>query len=409
MFSGLRMFPLMATSLPGTPEEVKDALLLSADLARTRPELMTDWMWKCLIMKEPTAPASATWFYPFFPAGTIFDVEHRPYAAHGRPRFTPEQIANFRTEAPYSRDLTDQSVKALGEKATTEAIAREYGDMAAYDLSFAWVLARRVSEQPEEYARRLEAISVMSPASRSTLAEFFVDRGRIADAVAQYERWLESDGHELGVAARSDWLIRHYFETGQQEKATALAERAADVYSYPGLIAGANLHEWRGESDDAEELLIKARDRYDFSPQYDLLAFYLRHGRKGVEPARLMADLFPAGMKPAAVASLKGAPGSGVRVRSTGETGKRNGIEAGDVIVAVDGYTVQNSRQWRVVRQVRLEPEMRLIVWRGGRYREVTAPLRFNWVYGTVVDYKPEPKAPPVTPAAAAAATGGTE
>ena len=91
---------------------MKESLLLASQIARERPDLVTDWMWKCLI------------------TGTIFDVEHRPFAAHGRPRFTAGQLANFRTEAPCSPDLADQALKLMGANPPTEAIARQYGEMA---------------------------------------------------------------------------------------------------------------------------------------------------------------------------------------------------------------------------------------------------------------------------------------
>src|SRR5687768_11828796 len=111
-------------------------------------------------------------------------------------------------------------------------------------------------------------------------------------------------------------------------------------------------------------------------------------------------------MKRVTAGSFKGAPRAGALVQATGKAGKRQGLEPADVVVAVDGYAVQNAAQYQVIRNISLDPAMRVVVWRAGRFVEVATRLRFDWVYGRINDYKPSPKTEPVAPAAAAAATG---
>ena len=161
----LRLFPLLAVSFAGTRGQLKDTFAAAVQLARTRPELLTDWMWKCLIIKDPTAPASATWFYPYFPMGTLYDLDHRPYAAGSESRFAPEQIAAFRERAPYARGLAFEAARPL-KGPTREQLTSIYGEQANYDLTMATALATVVLDQPSAYAQQYERISEMDPGQR---------------------------------------------------------------------------------------------------------------------------------------------------------------------------------------------------------------------------------------------------
>ena len=203
-------------------------------------------MWKCLISKDATAPASAAWFYPFFPMGTLYDFEHRPYAAGNEARFPSTGIARLRQRAPYARSFTFEAARAY-RTPSLEQLTAVYGEQASYDLEMAIDLAGTVFDRPDAYAPRYERISQMAPFQRLTLTEYFVDRGQTDAGVKQYEQWLETSDDEVGISNCVQWLLRHYFETGQQEKATALADRAAEAYSYRGLKTKADLLEWRGD------------------------------------------------------------------------------------------------------------------------------------------------------------------
>lgn len=112
--------------------------------------------------------------------------------------------------------------------------------------------------------------------------------------------------------------------------------------SFYGVSARADLHDWRGEHQQAKAL-------YDFS----------------------------------------GAPTKGARLREVGEAGRRVGLLNNDVVVAVDGIRVEGYWQYRVARNSRDARDLTLIVSRDGRYREVAAPFRYGWPVSNVVDYVP--------------------
>jgi hypothetical protein len=392
-FSTLRLFPLVAVALPGTPEEQQREVAAAINLARTRPELVTEWMWKCLAAKNGATPAAAQWFDPFIPKGTIYDVDHRPWAGPGQPRFSPRDIASLLREAPYSRSLVDAAVAGLGRNPSPAALEVLYGNLAAYDLQFAQQLAWLAQGDVPAYTERMEHVASLSPVLRYQLAAYLADHGRIPDAVRQYERWLQESGSEIWISNQVGWLLRHYHDTGQTEKATRLADRAGAVYSYAGLVARAHLHEWRGELAQAEEVLKKASERYDYSD--DLLGFYLAHGRTGSEVDKAKAAVFPQGLTRIIVATQPARPPAGVLVAYAAESGRRNGLESGDVIVAVDGIIVRNRNQYDAMRAAGSKPAMQLIVWRKGGYQEITTDLRYSWLRSTLRDYTPPDRTGP--------------
>lgn len=52
---------------------------------------------------------------------------------------------------------------------------------------------------------------------------------------------------------------------------------------------------------------------------------------------------------------------------------RRGGLKRGDVIVAIYGVRVRNLKQYLCGRNFDSRPEMNLIVWQGGQYRELKA------------------------------------
>ena len=83
LFGGLRLYPIAAVAIAHTREEANGALPGAAPLARTRPELVTDWAWKRLRAQATYAAVApieypSAWVAPFVPAGTAFDADHRP-------------------------------------------------------------------------------------------------------------------------------------------------------------------------------------------------------------------------------------------------------------------------------------------------------------------------------------------
>ena len=91
-----------------------------------------------------------------------------------------------------------------------------------------------------------------------------------------------------------------------------------------------------------------------------------------------LAPVFPAGLAAAPTDSAR--PAGGVIVTKDNQTARQAGLQAGDIIVGLEGWRVANLQQYRAVNAF-FEPEqtqMKLTVWRGHLFPvTVVAPDRF--------------------------------
>ena len=63
-------------------------------------------------------------------------------------------------------------------------------------------------------------------------------------------------------------------------------------------------------------------------------------------------------------------------------------MASGDIIVAIDGYQVDNLEQYYIVRDKSDEPQVRFIVWHKNRYLNVDAKLK-NRKFGVDIETYP--------------------
>jgi hypothetical protein len=391
-FGRLRLFPLVAMIDSSTKEDFPPAAVATANLVVSRPDLVTYWLWTCLLKKvpagmlQPPPPDTAPWFAPYFLPGTAFDSERRPYSPTKEPRLKPSDIDFLHKRAPYSRALAYEASQVHG--ATLAAKQEMFGPLAEYDLGLIRDLARAAWSDEAVYINYMERAAQWDLDAYWDLAPYLADHGRGDEARDAYQHWFDLGRNRVIISNNMRWLVWQYFQRGEQARATEVAESAAGTYSATGLLTLADLHEWRGELAEAEALHRAIVERYE-TTIHDLLAFLLRTGRTGAEVGQLTAKVFPKGMARVTGASLSGAPADGVLVQGTGVIGAREGLKIGDVVVAVDGLLVQNANQYRVARGASADPIIRFTVWRDGQYVEVPARLRLGWVVSGIEDYKP--------------------
>jgi hypothetical protein len=391
-FSTLTLYPLAATGIAYSRDEVARVFPRTRVLVQTRPDLVTDHVWRTVqgmaaYAVLPTPRDAASWFRPLVLPGTAFDMDSRSQPDGDKPRLTQAQLAVLRQHAPYSRRLAVEAVRWRGN-ASYETLHEEYGSLAPYDVELARALAKAAWERPEIYVPQMERVCAMSADDGYwDLAPYLVDHGRVDEGRRAYERWLAIGQKEVAISNSMWWLVRHYYERGEHTKATAVAERVAETGSFWGLVTRANLHDWQGEPDEAERLHRTAWRRYE-NPN-ELLAFYLRAGRKGPEVLELTREIFPAGMTRITAGAPAAAPQDGVVVRTTGVIGAAEGLKVNDVIIGIDGVRVRNVAQYRAVRGASAQDTMKLTVWRGDRHMEVSARLRYRWIVNSIETHQP--------------------
>ncbi len=392
-FAGLRLYPLLAITLAPTKEEARPGMAGSLRLIQTHPELVTHWMWKSVLAKETWSglpvriPPLDSWFAPAFPAGTIFEPNTRPWRAGPVLQFTPATIAPYRSAAPYAKPLCFVSLGKDYEKATAGVLKQEFGEIAAFNLDAAKRIANALKDDPAAYAAAMEKVTELSPEHFDDLAEYSVAHGNLDAARSAYERWFTVGRDEVAIANSAEWMVRDYFLRHENAKATALANRAADVYSYGGLITRARLYDWSGDPGSAERYYRMAFERYDLPA--DLAGFYIRERRKGTAVDQVMWKVFPGGVTTIVMPSLIAAPKDGVSIEAAGLIGQQNGMRTGDIVIGVDGMRVQNLWQYRAAKAASLDPVVRYTVWRDLQYLEVPARLRYGWLDIRAKNYQP--------------------
>lgn len=199
------------------------------------------------------------------------------------------------------------------------------------------------------------------------------------------------------------WLMAHHLKHEEQRKALEVADVAISVAraSDSGLRDIAQVLEKMGEYERAETSYKKYGERR-IDPWF-IVGFYSRHQdetgehgptlRKGF--SKLKERYFPDGMRRVRVKDFDSPPRSGVLFAKTTPTLEQKGFQDDSVIVAVDGYQVDNPRQYMFVRA--MAPDKRrltLIFWDGEQYRQLTGKVDQRRRFGTgqMKTYRPEGK-----------------
>ncbi len=262
-----------------------------------------------------------------------------------------------------------------GNSFTYEQAQQVLGSMIDYYVP-ALDLARRAHgltfDQQIELAKKSAAID---PDNYYGLAQLYLNQGQNDKAAEAYQQWYDKATDRVEVSNSIDWLVTYYYDHGQSDKAMAIATEAAQVYSYRGLQTMMDLQEKMGQLDTAEDYGKKILERYnDNSP---LIAFYQRQVNKGNSSYQdklhqHTATAFPDGLKKVTLDSFSGPPATGFSFAQTTEAMQRAGLSSEQVVVALDGYAVQNQAQYVSVRALSISPTMKFIVWDGQAYREIT-------------------------------------
>jgi len=93
-----------------------------------------------------------------------------------------------------------------------------------------------------------------------------------------------------------------------------------------------------------------------------------------------LAKLFPEGLQ-AAATTMPEKPAKGVFVNKDSERSRKAGVRAGDIIVGLEGWRVENDRQYFAINTFKDVDVLKLTVWRGQLFAvEVPAPRRLMGV-----------------------------
>jgi len=178
------------------------------------------------------------------------------------------------------------------------------------------------------------------------------------------------------------WLLTHYANSGQRDKAKDVADMAAATGLLPAMEAKVHLLEESGEYAEAEACCREIEQRHDYVGA--LVGFYRRHNdqedKNGTTYQQRYEELrkrcFPKGLHKVQLVGSSEPPAHGVSFKGENSTMRHYGFRPETVVCAVDGYQVENPTQYYFVRELdAANPRMDLTIWSGDRYQDITVSI----------------------------------
>jgi hypothetical protein len=382
----LSMFPLATifwTKGPRGSEADLQYINEAIDFAMDAPERVTPTVWAFLETGSNYEavrhgmPSKAGWFVPTA-ARAAYDAGTR-LADLGSP-LSPDAFSALIQDAPFDYGVGNEFLRrTYGDKPPYSDVLKVFKLRIDYDLR-ALRLAREGATEPDERIRLFRTSCEVASMECISLGAELVRQDRADEAALAYKRGLDDPSVDAVMKANSaSWLVTYYFEHGQTAAALSLAEEAGGTGAQAGLTTQAYLYERLGRLEDAERVYRDADESYE-RPE-GLIGFYYRavNVRKQTAYAAALHEqlgrVFPGGL--VEVSANSGSPATGVIVMKDSELSRAAGLQAGDIIIGLEGWRVDNLTQYRVVNAFFKTDRMKITAWRG-RVFEVTvsAPNR---------------------------------
>ncbi len=398
-FSDLRLYPFVrrfnSVTVAAYHKGVDEALPVTI----ATPHLVAPQIWNTLCYKMDFAPLYLPnpdphineWHKHNPPPGTAYDPYPRMNHSSlvGRPD-TVAQLEKLHETAPYDLTISYNLLRLKHhEQPTSVQMEEVYRPLEDFSATVLMRLAKANQSQPERYEELMTKAGELDPSYYLQLGDYLIPRNE-AKAAEVIAKGIKGTPDSVHAASYAGWMIRYYLKQGNKDKARDLAEMAGAVYSYNGLEAKAQFLEETGDMTGAFEWYQRIEDRYGRSGP--VMMFCARYkaktgdARYDNELQRRMSSLFPSGLTAAKLADFSTAPTDGVIVREENNLTREAGINAGDIIVAAQGIRVHNIEQYMYARETLTDPQLTLIVWKRGTYREIRSSPpehRFNVDFGT--------------------------
>jgi hypothetical protein len=382
----LSMYPLGTIFWTKGPRAVEADLRYineAIDTAVSAPERVTSTVWAFL---ETSAnyeavragmPPKKEWFVEL--------AARAPYDAGARAldlglSASPSVVDALVGEAPFDYGVGNEFLRTrYGDKAPYAEVLRVFTPRLDYDLRVLR-LARDRATEPEARLNVSRAACVVARAECMALGAELARQNRADDAALEYARAFDDPSVDaVSMANNARWLVNYYVDRGRTAAAESLAARAAGTLAYEGLVAKAYFDERLQRFEAAEQGYQAAATRYNNNAE--VIGFYYRavnvHKRNEYQPRldEQLARRFPNGLVPLSV--ISGRPASGVIVTKDSELSRAAGLQAGDLIVGLEGWRVDNLPQYRAINAFFKTDVMKITAWRTNMFEvTVSAPNR---------------------------------
>lgn len=406
-FKELRLYPFVRRLRADQQASYQAAAEACGEVIRRRPHLAPVALWNLMYAQPaglerhlpPDLPDIRLWHRHSPPPHTVYRAAERFRLF----RLTPPAevlplVETLHRLAPYNLEVAQRYLHYkygdFGRGQPPKVIEAAYGPLLEYSAPALWAAAHAVENDPAAYERWLARAAERHALYYFTLGRYFAERGDEARALKYHELGVQQCRDAVGVANNARWLVGYYFRNNRLDEARKLADFAAEVYSAEGLQTKGDLHFWLKEYAQSFEYYRRLEERYNNTRAVFnwWLSYREQTGRDDydAEINRRLDWLFPRGRRTISPTELADPPRAGVEIQQENDLLRAAGLKKGDIIVGLDGQQVDNLEQYLYLRVFLPDDTLRLLVWDGLRYREVTArppQRRFGVSFGT---YQPE-------------------
>lgn len=353
-----------------------------------QPEMVTPCLWASLRHNKngddipANVPDWHRWFHPEIPSGTAFEEETRLYDIGVGDETDKVWMTELLNRAPYSYRLAYNLAyieNGSSHDHIKPAMFEKYmADMLGFHRNAMRKLAQSYSDQPAEFEKYDARVAEIDPDEYFELGFYFRDRNDLEKAGRYYLLGFEKARDRVRAANNAMWLVKYLHGKGDAESAEKVGADAAETFSYTGLQSYIWLQEATGRWSGALDTARKCDERYSQGKPIEESAHLMRAMKAAPQYVdreqydRVVGSIFPQGVREVTLASFSGPPRKGVSIRETNAFLERNGLRRGMVIVSLDGYRTDTFDQYTLVRSMKTEPLMRLVVWDGQKYSELT-------------------------------------
>lgn len=387
VFSGLRLYPFVRRFNCLNEHDYQTSIDDGLRVTQETPHLVPAECWNYLCFDVPFAapykpnpnPHVNEWHNHNPLPGTAYDFGARTEhpSLTGRQDYT-SRLARLHELAPYERVVNRAY---LGETYHRHATAAQrqaaLGPMLEFDTYLMSEVADELTDNPAEYEALMKKAAALDPTRYLKLGSYFAKRKDDQKTIEYLQKGIDLSPDAVSAANHARTLVHCYLRAGETNKAAKVADFAAEVYSYDGLLAKAEFLEATERYNEALSYYKMIEERY--SEFGDTVRFCERYKAKtgktdfDVTMKRRVLEIFPAGLQNVSLDTFKQPPTDGVRVSQVNNETAKAGLNAPDIIVAVQGIRVHNFSQYCYARETKNTPELALIVWQNNHYREVTA------------------------------------
>lgn len=352
--SKLHLYPLYQAMTHTSDEDAAPIARAVEQLADKYPERLPAWAhgWAVSRMNEAFAPVARAELLGEWIGGYL----HLPaaYAPAGRSAsyrydyITLESHRQLIETNPWSYELRRELLYRhypAGQEPDREAV---FGPLLDYDF------------------RAMRSVAVAK-------------KDKDVEAAEAYEQAFASAQDQVWLASKAPTMVAYHLSQGNTARAGEIAACAAEVYSHRGLSSMVFYLQMTGKPRDAIAWAAKIKERYDNPVPFAAACWHehLKHGdawaKKQAEP--LIQEIFPRGMEALQDGPMD-LPAQAVAVDKPSPSAKQIGLKEGAIIVAVDGWRVENTRQYDFLRQMQPAGPIRWTLWTDAGFKTVEHPQR---------------------------------